>query len=132
MKPIKVLLVDDEIDFVETLAERIKNRNLEADVAFNGEQAIELVHCQVPDIMILDLKLPHIDGMEVLRLMKQTHPEVEIIIVTGHGSEYNKIDAMLLGAFEFMEKPVNFDKLIRTIQNAYRNKSKKNERPANN
>jgi len=125
MKPIKVLLVDDEKDFVETLYGRIKKRKLEADVAFNGEQALELVAHQVPDVMVLDLNMPNLDGMEVLRSVKETYPEVEIIILTGYGSKYSKIDALLLGAFEFMEKPVNIDELIQTIQKAHEHKIQK-------
>ncbi len=129
VKPIKVLLVDDEKEFVETLSERIRMRRVEAGVAFNGEQALEVVVNQVPDVMVLDLKMPNLDGMEVLRRVKQTYPEVEIIILTGYGSKYNKTDALLLGAFQFMEKPVDIDRLIKTIQNAYMHKIHKNRRP---
>jgi len=121
-KPIKVLLVDDEKDFVETLSNRIGQRSLEPAIALNGEEALELVFHQVPDVMILDLKMPHLDGIEVLRRVKQTNPEVEIIILTGHGAEYNKVDALLWGAFDFMEKPVDIDRLINAIHNAYKHK----------
>ncbi len=129
MEPIKVLLVDDEKDFVGTLSARIKKRRFEAEIAFNGGQALELVNNQVPDVMVLDLKMPNLDGMQVLRRVKQTYPEVEIIILTGYGSEFNKTDALLLGAFEFMEKPVNIERLIQIIQNAYKHKIQKSRRP---
>ncbi len=125
MKPIKVLLVDDEKDFVETLYGRIKKRKLEADVAFDGEQALEMVANQVPDVMVLDLNMPNLDGMEVLRSVKETYPGIEIIILTAYGAEYSKIDALLLGAFEFMEKPVNVDELIQVIHKAYEHKVQK-------
>ncbi len=125
MKPIKVLLVDDEKDFVETLYGRIKKRDLEPDVAFDGEQALELVAHQVPDVMVLDLNMPNLDGMEVLRSVKETYPEVEVIILTGYGSKYSKIDALLLGAFDFLEKPVNIDELLQIIHKAYEHKIQK-------
>ena len=77
MKPIKVLLVDDEEDFVTTLSDRIREHRFESDTALNGEQAIELVANQVPDVMVLDLKMPRLDGLEVLRQVKKKHPDIK-------------------------------------------------------
>ena len=122
MKPIKVLLVDDEEDFVTTLSDRIREHRFESDTALNGEQAIELVANQVPDVMVLDLKMPRLDGLEVLRQVKKKHPDIQVIILTGHGSFQDRLAAMSLGVFAFLEKPLDFDKLVRTIKAAYRAK----------
>ena len=122
MKPIKVLLVDDEKDFVTTLSDRIREYRFEADTAMSGEQAIELVTNQAPDVMVLDLKMPRLDGLEVLRQVKKKHPDIQIIILTGHGSFQDRLTAMSLGVFAFLEKPLDFDDLVRSIKAAYREK----------
>ena len=119
---IKILLVDDEREFVETLSERIKMRDLAADVALDGEKALEIVDDEVPDVMVLDLKMPGIDGMEVLRRVKKAYPKVEVIILTGHGSEKHEKEARRLGAFEYLQKPVEIDQLIKKIKSAYKKK----------
>ncbi|MFN3306570.1 MAG: response regulator, partial [Candidatus Kapaibacteriota bacterium] len=81
-KPQKVLLVDDEIEFVDTLSERLENRKFKTAVAYSGEEAIESLTKDLPDVIILDLKMPGIDGIEVLRRVKREHPETEVIILT--------------------------------------------------
>lgn len=120
MKKIKVMLVDDEEEFVTTLSERIQMRDFSSSVAFTGEQALHIVNDQVPDVMILDLKMPGIDGMEVLRRVKKAYPEVQVIILTGHGSEKDKKEALSLGAFGYLQKPVQIDELIKNIINAHK------------
>ncbi|PIU50534.1 MAG: response regulator [Desulfobacterales bacterium CG07_land_8_20_14_0_80_52_14] len=122
MKNIKVLLVDDEEEFVTSLSERIKMRELGSEVALNGEKALQIVKDQVPDVMILDLKMPGIDGMEVLRRVKKAYPEVEVIILTGHGSEKDEEEARRLGAFDYLQKPVDIDNLVQRIKHAYKNR----------
>lgn len=122
MEKIKVLLVDDEEDFVKSLAERIKMRKLGSEVALNGEEALQLVRDEVPDVMVLDLKMPGIDGMEVLRRVKKAYPSVEVIILTGHGSEQDEKDARRLGAFDYLQKPVDIDYLVKYIKRAYKKK----------
>ncbi len=119
MKNIKLLLVDDEQDFVETLAERLRLRELGPDVALNGEAALSIVNDTVPDVMLLDLMMPGIDGWEVLDRVKGQYPDVQVIIVTGHGSEADRARAMENGAFAYMRKPVDFDQLVITIMAAY-------------
>ena len=119
MKPIKVLLVDDEEDFVTTLSDRIREYRFQSDTALSGEQAIELVANQVPDVMVLDLKMPRLDGLAVLRQVKKKHPDVQVIILTGHGSFRDRLAAMSLGVFAFLEKPLDIDDLIRSIKAAY-------------
>jgi len=122
MKEFKVLMVDDEEDFVKTLAERMQMRDLDSDVALSGEQALQIVQNQIPDVMVLDLKMPGIDGMEVLRRVRKAYPEVQVVILTGHGSEKDEAEARRLGAFAYLQKPVDIEKLIITLKNAYKQK----------
>jgi len=122
MKEFKVLLVDDEQDFVESLAERINLRDVESDVALNGEEALRRVDDDIPDVMVLDLKMPGIDGMEVLRRVRKAYPDVQVIILTAHGTEKDEEEARRLGAFEYLQKPVGIDKLVATLKAAYKKK----------
>jgi len=125
MEQIKILLVDDEKEFVETLADRIKLRDHQADVALNGEQALKKLDDQVPDVVVLDLKMPGIDGMEVLRRIRKAYPKVQVIMLTGHGSEKNEEEAKKLGAFEYLQKPVDIDTLMKKVKLAYKSKFEK-------
>ncbi len=122
MKEFKVLMVDDEEDFVKTLAERMQMRDLDSDVALSGEAALQIVEDQIPDVMVLDLKMPGIDGMEVLRRVRKAYPQVQVVILTGHGSEKDEAEARRLGAFAYLQKPVDIEKLIITLKNAYKKK----------
>jgi DNA-binding NtrC family response regulator len=126
MKEIKVLLVDDEEDFVRTLAERLQLRGeqLGPDVALDGETALRTVEKGVPDVMVLDLRMPGIDGLEVLKRTKENYPEVQVIILTGHGSEKDEEEARRLGAYDYLQKPVAIDRLVETIRKAFQYKSK--------
>ena len=96
--PSKILLVDDEREFVQTLSERLMMRELGSAVAYDGESALEVAREDEPDVMILDLKMPGIDGIEVLRRVKKTQPAIEVIILTGHGSEADKKVCMESGS----------------------------------
>jgi DNA-binding NtrC family response regulator len=125
MKEIKILLVDDEEEFVKTLAERIQMRDLGSEIALDGEHALKIVDGQAPDVMVLDLKMPGIDGMEVLRRVKKAYPSVQVIILTGHGSEKDEREARRLGAFEYLQKPADIEKLVQTIKEAYKSKIEK-------
>ena len=116
--PSKVLLVDDERDFVQTLSERLEMRDVGSHVVFDGASALEMVSQDEPDVMILDLKMPGIDGIEVLKRVKAEKPKVEVIILTGHGSEADKELCMSLGAFAYLQKPVNIDVLSETLRRA--------------
>jgi len=122
MEKFKVLLVDDEEDFVSTLSERLQMRDLDSQTAFDGEQALEVMQDGVPDVMVLDLKMPGIDGMEVLRRMKKLYPKVQVIILTGHGSDKDEEQARRLGAFEYLQKPVNLEDLVEVLKRAYQKK----------
>jgi two-component system, OmpR family, response regulator CpxR len=116
--PSKVLLVDDERDFVQTLSERLIMRDMGSAVAYDGESALSMIKEEEPEVMILDLKMPGIDGIEVLRQVKSTNPDIEVIVLTGHGTEKDKDICMELGAFAFLQKPVDIQLLSQTLMKA--------------
>jgi DNA-binding NtrC family response regulator len=120
MSKIKLLLVDDEQDFVKTMAERMEMRELGSRVAFSGEEALEMVGEETPDVMVLDLRMPGINGMEVLERVKREHPHVQVIILTGHGSDQEEKEARRLGAFEYLQKPADTKQLVKTIRGAWK------------
>ncbi|MEF3697064.1 response regulator [Desulfolutivibrio sp.] len=122
MKKIKLLLVDDEENFVNTLAERMKMRDVPSKVVFSGEEALEAVKVEAPDVMVLDLRMPGIDGMDVLRKVRKAHPHVQVIILTGHGTDLDEEEARKLGAFHYHKKPIDIDELLSTVKKAYREK----------
>ncbi|MDX9788051.1 MAG: response regulator [Desulfobacterales bacterium] len=116
--PSRVLLVDDEREFVQTLSERLIMRDVSSAVAYDGESALCMIDEDEPDVMILDLKMPGIDGIEVLKRVKSTRPGLEVIILTGHGSEVDRETCMKLGAFAYLQKPVDIDLLSKTLKEA--------------
>lgn len=118
--PSKVVLVDDEREFVQTLSDRLLMRDLGAAVVYDGEQALSLVEEEEPEVMVLDLKMPGIDGIEVLRRIKKEHAEIEVIILTGHGSRSDEETCMKLGAFAYLTKPIDIEVLAQTMREAYR------------
>jgi CheY-like chemotaxis protein len=125
--PRKILLVDDEKDFVRVLSERLETRDLGASLAFDGEQALAMIETDAPDVMVLDLRMPGIDGLEVLRKVKREHPETEVIILTGHGSEKDRELALGLGAFAYLQKPADIDILADTMKRAYEKAWERNQ-----
>lgn len=129
VKPPRIMLVDDERDFVDTLSERLQTREFETPtIAYDGEQALEMVEEDQPEVMVLDLRMPGIDGLEVLRRVKATHPETEVIILTGHGSDAERTTAEQLGAFAYLQKPVDLDRLTETMRAAHsRVEARRNE-----
>jgi CheY-like chemotaxis protein len=116
--PSKLLLVDDEREFVQTLSERLLLRDMGSAVAYDGESALKLIKEDEPEVMILDLKMPGIDGIEVLRRVKDSNPDIEVIILTGHGTDADRDVCMQLGAFAYLQKPVDIDVLSETLKKA--------------
>jgi len=117
--PNKVLLVDDEKEFVQTLSERLQLRDVGSTVVYDGEQALSFVEEEEPEVMVLDLKMPGINGIEVLRRIKADHPDIEVIVLTGHGSDKDEESCMELGAFAYLQKPVDIENLSQVMQEAY-------------
>jgi CheY-like chemotaxis protein len=117
--PDRVLLVDDERELAQTLSERLQLRDMGCAVAYNGESALKLVKEDDPEVMIIDLKLPGISGLEVLQEVKQIRPEIEVIILTGQGSPADEEQCRRLGAFGYLQKPVDIGELSNLIKDAY-------------
>ncbi len=117
--PSKVLLVDDEKEFVQTLSERLQMRDMGSVVAYDGKSALDLVENDDPEVMIIDLKMPEIDGMEILKQVKQVRPQIQVIVLTGHGSEQDRETCMDMGAFAYMQKPVDINLLSQTLKKAH-------------
>ena len=115
---LKVLLVDDEEDYVRTMAERMEMREVGSEVALNGEQAFDMLAEEIPDVMVLDLKMPGMGGMEVLERVKKEFPGLEVIILTGHGSDKEEVEAKRLGAFDYFRKPVDIGDLMEAVRRA--------------
>ncbi|MCB2218162.1 response regulator [Desulfofustis glycolicus] len=113
-----VLLVDDEEDFIAVLSRRLEARHLKVTAASSGQDALALTDRQDFDAIILDLAMPGMDGLETLKRIKQNHPEAEIIMLTGQGSIRTGIEAMKLGAEDFLEKPVDIQHLLERIKEA--------------
>jgi len=114
----KVLLVDDEEDFLETLSSRLELRGLKVSAVTSGEQAISEAKQQEYDAIVVDLSMPGIDGLETLRRIKADNPNAEIIMLTGHGSIQSGVEAMKLGAGDFLQKPVELSELMAKIGEA--------------
>ena len=117
--PPKVLLVDDEKEYVQTLSERLVTRNVGSYAVFDGQEALSFIDGDAPDVMVLDLKMPGINGIDVLKQTKKNNPNIEVIILTGHGSEADRKTCMGLGAFAYLQKPTEIEKLSATINDAY-------------
>lgn len=113
-----ILLVDDEVDFIVTLAERLELRGVNARVAHDGEAALKAVADNVPQVIVLDVMMPGMKGIEVLQKIKGEHPEVKVILLTGQGKTRDGIEGMQHGAFAYLTKPLDLEELIRTIDEA--------------
>ena len=114
----KVLLVDDEKDFLETLSSRLELRGLKVSAVTSGEQAVSEAQQQEYDVIVVDLSMPGIDGLETLKRIKADNPDAEIIMLTGHGSVQSGVEAMKLGAGDFLQKPVELSELMVKIGEA--------------
>lgn len=114
----KVLLVDDEEEFVETLAERMRNRGMEVSTTNSGADALKLVDGETFDVVILDLKMPGIDGLEALKRIKKRRPDIQVVLLTGHATVEKGVEAIKEGALEFLEKPIDLTSLTDTIHRA--------------
>lgn len=119
MDEFRVLIVDDEDDFRETIVKRLKSRKIIAEGAENGHKALELISKNHFDVIVLDVKMPGMDGIETLRQLKLNKPDVEVIMLTGHASVEFGIKGMQLGAFDYVMKPAPLADLLDKIRQAY-------------
>jgi DNA-binding NtrC family response regulator len=114
----KVLLVDDEPDFLDTLGERMRDRGMNVSTTTSAEEALRKVDTESYDAVVLDLMMPEMDGLELLRAIKKKKPELQVILLTGHARLDKGIEAMKLGAVDFLEKPANLKVLTQKIKEA--------------
>ena len=124
----RLLLVDDEEQFVETLSERLTMRDYDVTTSLTGEDAIEKIKNYNFDVVILDVRLPGIEGTEVLREIKNLKPLIEVIMLTGHGTVEMAIEGMKLGAFDFLMKPCETEDLTAKIDKAHDRKAEQEDR----
>jgi len=125
---IRVLLVDDEEEFVETLGERLEVRGFDVATALSGAEALERIQEREIDLVVLDVQMPGLDGVEALRQIKQRKPLIEVIMLTGHATVQTAIDGMKLGAFDFLLKPAETEELVEKIRRAYDRKAEQDRR----
>ena len=114
----KVLLIDDEQEFTGALAERLERRGYDVQAVDNGEDGLQAIENNPPHIVVLDLKMPGLSGIEVLKRVKAQQPSMPVLLLTGYGSTEEGIKGMQLGAYDYMMKPLNINELISKLQEA--------------
>ncbi len=119
MAKIRVLLVDDDSELISAIAERLRIRGMDVRVSLNGEAALQMIDDLEPEVMVLDLKIPGIDGLDLLRRVKESHPGIQVIVTRWYGSQKDKETAMRLGAVKCFQKPVDLNELIDVLTLAY-------------
>jgi len=124
---IQLLLVDDEKGYTHVLANRLAKRGIRVTKANSGAEALRAMRRQAFDVTVLDLKMEDMDGIDVLRILKKMDPEMEVIMLTGHGSVTSAKEGVALGAFDYLTKPCELDILMQKIKAAYREKAKYQE-----
>jgi DNA-binding NtrC family response regulator len=112
----KVLIVDDDKEFLDILSERMRNRDMEVTTASSAKEALRLLESETFDAVLLDLMMPEMGGMEALQIMKRRQPEVQVIFLTGHPSVPKGVEAMKLGAMDFLTKPVDLAELSEKVK----------------
>ena len=122
METMRVFIVDDEDDFRETIVKRLNARKIQAEGAASGIKALEVLKEKDFDVIVLDVKMPDMDGIEILRHIKQMKPEIEVIMLTGHASVEFGLKGMQLGAFDYVRKPAPLNELLDTLGQAYNKK----------
>ena len=125
---ISVLLVDDEETFVQTLAKRLTLRRFNVYTATRTERIFAILDENLIDVVVLDVKMPDLDGIEATKTIRTTYPLVEVILLTGHASMEASLEGMKMGAFDYLLKPVNIDELVYKIEDAHRKKELREEK----
>lgn len=126
--PIDILIVDDERDFVDMLSLRLEDAGHRIRASFDGDAGLAAVDQAEPDVVILDIRMPGKDGITVLKLLKASHPIVEVILLTGHGTIDTAVEGLKTGAFDYVQKPANFDELLAKLSAARHRKAEHEER----
>jgi DNA-binding NtrC family response regulator len=116
---IRLLIADDEVKFVDSIAERLEMRGLAVAKAYNGTDAVRLSREAKFDLALLDLRMPGLDGREVLRILKEEQEHIEVVILTGHGSLDSAVECTKLGAYGYLPKPYELDRLLEILKEAY-------------
>lgn len=122
---INLLLVDDEEKFLDSIAKRLELKGLQVTAVADGKKAIETAEKKLFDVALVDFQMPGMDGAQVLKTLKQRHKYLEIIMLTGHATVDSAVECTRLGAFKYLEKPYEFEKLIEVIQEAYEHRLKR-------
>jgi len=122
---IKLLIVDDEVQFLESIARRLEMRDFDVTKASTGKEAVEAARTDKFDLALLDLKMPGMDGKQVLEILKSEHKYLEVIILTGHGSMDSAVECTKLGAFSYLPKPYELENLLDILKQAYEARLKK-------
>jgi DNA-binding NtrC family response regulator len=122
---IKLLLVDDEVKFLEWIAKRLELKDIDVTTATNGQAAIASAEKGLFDVAVVDFKMPGMDGAQVLKALKDNHKYLETIMLTGHATIDSAVECTKLGAFKYLEKPYDFEKLVEVIKEAYEARLKK-------
>ncbi len=126
--PVKILIVDDEKDFVEMFSLRLTRQGEKVSVAYSGQEALDLLEKTRIDVVILDIRMPGMDGIETLKRIKASYPLVEVIMLTGHGSTETAVEGMKEGAFDYLLKPADFEDISEKVANAWKRKDEQEER----
>ena len=124
---IRVLLVDDEKGYVHVLSNRLILRNIDVTKTYSGVEALQVIRKQDFDVAVLDIKMEDMDGLELLKILKKMAPQIEVIMLTGHGSAKGSRLGMKLGAYDYLIKPCEFKDLLDKIKGAYQRRKSKSE-----
>ena len=115
---LRILFVDDEEDLVSTVVERLELRGIEATGAVSGQEALAVIEQKKFDVVLLDVRMPGLGGLEVIKRIKRTHPSLEVVLLSGHGAREDVETGRRLGAFDYLQKPVDLEDLISVLQRA--------------
>ena len=116
---IMLLMVDDEVKFLDSISKRLGLKNFDVTKAVNGKEAIESAEKGLFDVAVVDFQMPGMDGTQVLKTLKENHKYLEIIMLTGHATIDSAVECTKMGAFKYLEKPYEFEKLVEVIMEAY-------------
>ncbi|MDP2278536.1 MAG: response regulator [Nitrospirota bacterium] len=126
MTPVKILIVDDEVEFASALAERLQLRGYDAKAVYCAKDSFAIAKSDPPDVILLDLKMPGMSGIEILMTIREFNPNIEVILVTGHLNLEEKIEGIKIDKFNYMMKPIDIKELIERINKAMERRKKGN------